>query len=128
MAKILCIDDEIDFRLDLVDYLEEQGYAVSQAGDGAEGLATIEADRPDLVICDRTMPKMSGLELLETLREKHPELDALPFIFLTALDDRRDRRAAAYLNPSKYLTKPIDFDELDGVLKALLGAAAGQAA
>ena len=73
-----------------------------------------------LVICDRSMPKVSGVELLQTLRDKHPEFNDMPFIFLTALDDRRDKHATAYLNPAEYMTKPIDFVMLQQKIERLL--------
>ena len=125
MANILCIDDEDDFRLDLVEYLEELGHKVEQAGDGAQGLTMIECERPDLVICDRSMPKLSGIELLQAIREKYPEM---PFVFLTALDDPRDRKATSHLRPSAYVTKPVDFDDFAKLLGGILTERAEHAA
>jgi len=131
--KILCIDDEVDFRQDLVEFLEELGHEVVEASDGAQGLEIMRGQRPDLIICDRSMPNMTGTELLETLRKDDSIPDSLPFIFLTALDDRRDRYATLHLNPTKYLTKPFDFDMLEPLLEGLAaqggsdGAAVGGA-
>ena len=117
--KILCIDDEADFRENLVEFLEDLGHDVTEASDGAQGLELVRAQLPDLIICDRSMPKMTGTELLEALRNDGAIPDSLPFLFLTALDDRRDRHAAVHLNPTKYLTKPVDFDQLEGLLRSL---------
>ena len=117
--KILCIDDEADFREDLVEFLEDLGHEVVEAGDGAQGLEIVRAQQPDLIICDRSMPRMTGTELLQTLREDGLIPASLPFLFLTALDDRRDRHAAVHLNPTKYLTKPVDFDHLEALLSEL---------
>ena len=117
--KILCIEDEDDLRENLVEFLEELGHEVAEARDGAQGLAYLRIQLPDLVICDRSMPNMTGTELLGALRNDGVTPDSLPFVFLTALDDRRDRHATAHLNPTKYLTKPIDLDYLETLLNDL---------
>ena len=117
--KILCIDDEVDFRENLVEFLEDLGHAVVEADDGARGLKIVQAQRPDLIICDRSMPNMTGTELLETLRQDGTTPASLPFLFLTALDDRRDRQAVAHLAPTQYLTKPVDFGRLQALIETL---------
>ena len=120
MTKIVCIEDEADFREALVEFLEDLGFQAIEADDGKEGLDAILEHRPALVICDRMMPQMSGAELLQTLRIRHPELNGTPFIFLTALADRRDKHATAELFPTAYLTKPVDFDQLESLIKQIL--------
>lgn len=109
--SILCVEDEADLRADLCEELEAAGYVVFQASDGREALAMLKASRPDLVVCDITMPNMSGLDLLAHVRAE-PELIDLPFIFLTALADRRDIIAGKAAGVDDYLTKPIDYDLL----------------
>lgn len=103
MKSILVIEDEEALRDDLVDLLRSapEGYEVLEAPEGRTGLALIEARRPDLVICDRLMPAMAGHEVLEALRA-------------------RDREAVAALNPSLYLSKPIDHGALLRAIAALL--------
>lgn len=122
MTRIVCIEDEVDFRQTLVEFLEDLGYEVIEAGNGAEGLQTILQNKPALIICDRMMPEGSGAELLQTLRNDHPDLDGIPFIFLTALADRRDVHATAELSPAAYLTKPLDFERLEEMVGNLLGS------
>jgi len=112
MKKLVVVEDEDALRGDLVDVLTEAGYAVRSAVNGQEGLALILNEPPDLVICDRLMPIMSGFDVLDTLRRDRPDLNSLPFIFLTALTDTRDRHAVADLNPTLYLGKPIDHRDL----------------
>lgn len=107
--SILCVEDEADLRADLCEELEAAGYVVFQASDGREALALLRASRPDLVVCDITMPNMSGLDLLAHVRAE-PDLADLPFIFLTALADRRDIIAGKAAGVDDYLTKPIDYD------------------
>ncbi len=108
-ATILCVEDEADLRADICEELEAAGYEVNEAGDGLQALASIKEMRPDLVLCDITMPRMSGLQLLTELRG-HVELADLPFVFLTALADRSDIIAGKAAGVDDYLTKPIDFD------------------
>ncbi len=122
MKRLVVVEDEDALRDDLVDVLTEAGYSVRSGADGSEGLALILSETPDLVICDRLMPVMSGFDILDTLRRDRPDLNALPFIFLTALTDMRDRHAVADLNPTLYLGKPIDHRDLLHVVSDVLSA------
>ncbi|GLQ53083.1 response regulator [Devosia nitrariae] len=108
-TTILCVEDETDLRSDICEELVAAGYQVLEAADGREALDEIKRTRPDLVLCDITMPRMSGLDLLKHVRHD-PSLGDLPFIFLTALADRRDVIAGKAAGVDDYLTKPIDFD------------------
>lgn len=108
-ASILCVEDEADLRSDIVEELVAAGYEVDEAGNGLEALEQLKKQRYDLVLCDITMPRMSGLELLAHVRQK-ADLADLPFIFLTALAGRRDIIAGKEAGVDDYLTKPIDFD------------------
>ena len=110
--KILIIEDEKELCDILTDELSAQGYKVASALNGNEGLAMIQQVEPDLIICDRSMPQMTGYQLLERLRDVYPQYRKLPFIFLTALSDPRDRHAVDHLEPTAYLEKPINFDKL----------------
>ena len=121
MTKIVCVEDEADFRETLVEFLEDLDFEVIEADDGKAGLDAILEHRPALVICDRMMPQMSGAELLQTLRDHHSEYNGTPFIFLTALADRRDKHATAELFPTAYLTKPVELDQLEVLIRQLLG-------
>lgn len=109
---ILVIEDEEALCDLLQDELSAVGYRVATARNGIEGLEKIQEIQPDLVICDRAMPGMTGYELLERLRGIYPQYRELPFIFLTALTDQRDREAVAPLAPTAYLEKPLDFNIL----------------
>lgn len=120
MTKILCIEDEADIRQVLVDELSDVGYEVLEAADGQQGLDTILQQKPDLVLCDITMPVMDGHALLQTLRANHPELAELPFIFLSALADRKHIVVGKKLGADDYLTKPVDFEVLFATIEARL--------
>ncbi|HAD25844.1 MAG TPA: hypothetical protein DCF61_08940 [Alphaproteobacteria bacterium] len=120
MARIVCVEDEQDIREDVAEVLAEAGHEVTQAENGRRGLETIVAVQPDLVLSDITMPDMDGHQLLVELRESHPELGDIPFIFLTALADRKDQITGRQLGADDYLTKPIDFEMMMVVVESKL--------
>lgn len=102
---ILVIDDDPDIRSNLQMLLEDQGYRVITAPDGAAGLCRALSEHPDLVIVDMMMPKMSGFVVLERL--KGQERSSLPVIMLTANESDQQRAFAEFLGVDAYLHKPI---------------------
>jgi len=120
MAKIVCVEDEPEIREDIVEILELAGHTVYPAENGQSGLEVILRERPDLVISDITMPVLDGLGLLAAIRSQHPEFADMPFVFLSALADRRDQIAGHELGADEYLTKPVDFEMMNAVIKAKL--------
>lgn len=120
MTMILCIEDEARLRKNIAEELEDAGYDVRQAGDGREGLEMILEHKPDLVLCDITMPRQNGYELLKEVREKHLIFAEMPFIFLSALADRDRFLAGLKTGADAYLTKPIDFELLLQTVQASL--------
>jgi len=119
-ATILCIDDEALLREDIVEELEDEGYRVLQASDGHDGLKQILQHHPDLVICDITMPRKNGYELLKEVRGEHGISAEMPFIFLSALADKEHIVAGLKMGADNYMTKPVDFDVLRVKVKACL--------
>ena len=120
MAKILLIEDETAVREMLVDELSFQGYEVSEAINGEEGLKKFLEIKPDLVLCDRAMAGMSGYDVLDRIRTAHAQYNNIPFVFLTALTDPRDKSAVEHLKPAAYIAKPVDFNVLTEKIKTLL--------
>lgn len=120
MALILCIEDEEPLRRMITAELRDAGYDTIEAGEGRAGLRAILEHRPDLVLCDVNMPVMNGYELLRELHEKHPEVADAPFVFLSALADRRDVIAGKRLGADDYLTKPVDMEVLVATVEARL--------
>ena len=112
MTRILCIEDEAALREDIVEELNDAGYETFEAANGSIGYDAILAHRPDLVLCVVNMPDMNGYELLTKLRETNEEFDDVPFVFLSALADRKDIIAGKKLGADDYLTKPVDFEML----------------
>lgn len=102
---ILVIDDDPDIRADLQMILEDQGYRVITAPDGQAGLQRALSDRPNLIICDMMMPKMSGFMVLERVKQ-HARAHT-PFIMLTANVSEQQRNFAEFLGVDVYLHKPI---------------------
>lgn len=119
-ATILVIDDESLLREDIVEELEDEGHRVLQASDGHEGLKQILQHHPDLVVCDITMPRKNGYELLKEVRNEHGISGEMPFIFLSALADKEHVVAGLKLGADNYLTKPVDFDVLRVKVQACL--------
>lgn len=126
-GKLLCIDDEQRIVDLLTEELSEQGYAVHGATSGPEGFAAILRLNPDLVICDINMPGMTGFEVLEKLKTLSPQFSRMPFIFLSALNEREDILKGRRLGADDYVTKPIDFEMLLEVVKARLNPVARKA-
>lgn len=120
MAKILLIEDEAGVLEMLKDELSVQGHQVSEASNGEEGLKLFLEVKPDLVLCDRDMRGMSGYELLKRIRGEYPQYNRIPFVFLTALTDPRDKAAVEHLSPAGYIEKPVDFTVLTDKLNELL--------
>src|SRR5579864_6611295 len=114
--KILCIEDDRDTAQLIAEELTERGFEVMIANDGPEGFVSILKGIPDLVLCDISLPSMSGFEILERLNELSPRLGHTTFIFLTALSGRDNELRARRLGADDYVTKPIDFDILETII------------
>jgi DNA-binding response OmpR family regulator len=113
MKKILVIDDERDVLEIVRTVLKSKGYHIRCVEGGAEGLKSAETDRPDLIICDLMMPRMSGMEVVKRLKA-HPELNGVPVFILSAVasdKSRPDDYWARGLGVDEFISKP--FDPLD---------------
>lgn len=114
--SILIIDDDPQIRQVLRIAIAQAGFDVTEAGDGAEGLAKAGTGRFDLIILDIGMPRMDGLEVCKTLRQT----DQTPVLFLTARDDEIDRVLGFELGGDDYVTKPFSPRELVARIRAIL--------
>jgi DNA-binding response OmpR family regulator len=123
-SKILCIEDDRETAALIAEELTDRGYDVVVAHDGQEGFAAILKTMPDLVLCDISMPILSGFEVLERLTAIMPRFGNMPFVFLTALTDREDELKGRQLGADDYVTKPIDFDVLVMIITARLAGIA----
>jgi len=114
---ILLVDDE-PFNLEILEeYLEDGGYTLDTADDGAEAWEKLEADPGgyDIVILDRMMPRMDGLEVLRRMKA-HNELDTVPVILQTAMAAQDEINAGLAAGAFYYLTKPFDEEMLRNVV------------
>jgi two-component system, OmpR family, phosphate regulon response regulator PhoB len=116
---VLIVEDEAAL-VELLRYnLEKEGFRVSAAGDGEEGLASIADAKPDLVILDWMLPLVSGLEVCRQVRRKSETRD-LPVIMLTARGEEGDRIRGLEGGADDYITKPFSPSELIARVRAVL--------
>lgn len=120
MARILCIDDEAAIRRLIVEELRDAGHEPIEAADGETGLALIASQRPDLVLCDISMPKLDGYQVLERMRALGPDFRLMPFVYLSAMAEPRQVTAGKRLGADDYITKPIAFEELVATIERRL--------
>jgi CheY-like chemotaxis protein len=119
MIKILCVEDEADLREVLVEILEEEGFKVAAAANGAEGLQMLVSFEPDLVISDCLMPVMTGAEMLQKIRSEQPPFATLPVIFLSAHARKAQIEEGMEVGADAYVSKPVDYAELLTVIARL---------
>ncbi len=118
-AKILVVDDvALNVKL-LADLLGAKGYRTCTATSGAEALAVIAADGPDLVLLDVMMPGMSGYEVCRTVRAD-PQHAMLPIVLVTALDPAEERAKGLDAGADDFLSKPVSQAELLARVRSLL--------
>ncbi|MBW3469331.1 response regulator transcription factor [Arthrospiribacter ruber] len=122
-ASILLIEDDDRLATVIKKGLEEKNYSVTQAFDGDMGLRLFDSGGYDLVITDLILPKVNGLDLSKTIREKNKRI---PIIMLTALGTTDDKVEGFDAGADDYLVKPFDFRELLVRIKTLLKRAGMQ--
>lgn len=116
MESLLFIEDDDGIRLALSLALEDEGYSVREAANGADGLATFDGGGIDLVLLDLRLPDMSGFEVCRALRSK----SIVPIIIITAQTDTIDMVAGLEAGADDYVTKPVVPKELAARIRALL--------
>ena len=119
-ARIAYVDDDLELRTVVAQFLEEEGYEVLLAADGEEGLAMIITEQPDLVILDVMMPKQNGWEVTKSLRA-NPKWNSLPILMLTGIGSTLNEMTAPLYGATDHLDKPFEFEELLDKVETLLG-------
>jgi DNA-binding NtrC family response regulator len=112
--RILIVDDEANARTALAELLRDEGYAVETAADGFKALPKLEEFTPDLVVTDLKMPGLTGLELMDKVRERDPEAVVIVMTAFGAVDTAVQ---AMKQGAADYLTKPVNVEELSLVLR-----------
>ena len=117
MAQILLVEDDKTIRIATEFALTQAGYEVSVAADGAAGLEIAQEIKPDLILLDLMLPKVSGFEVAHHLRQ---EGNDVPIIMLTALDREEDKIKGLDAGADDYITKPFSTKELLARVRANL--------
>jgi DNA-binding response OmpR family regulator len=115
-GKVLVVDDEENILNLLRTGLEEAGFSVVTAPNGFAALAQLEAEKPDLVIADVMMPRLTGLDLLRAIRNR-PETEDIPFLFISARDSSDAVETGLAYGAVDYITKPFKLSELVGKVR-----------
>lgn len=116
--KILLVDDEGGFAELLRDLLQMDNYEVVVAGDGQEGLEKLQTFRPDVIISDIVMPRLSGFEMFKRVKAT-PETAMIPFLFITGFQDERVLAEARKIGVFGILRKPVDIEQIEHRLREL---------
>ncbi len=122
--SVLVVEDEHHIAELLQLYLEKEGYAVTVAADGGQGLTKFRAIQPDLVLLDVMMPVMDGWQLCRTIRAE----SNTPIIMLTAKGETDDKVQGLKTGADDYITKPFEMKEVLARIEALLRRTSGVAA
>jgi two-component system, OmpR family, response regulator len=115
---ILIVDDDVDIRELLAEYLQKHGFKVTTAADGRQMRAALAAAQIDLIVLDLMLPAEDGLEVCRDLRAN--KADPVPILMLTARNEETDRVVGLEMGADDYLTKPFASRELLARIRAVL--------
>ena len=119
-ASILTVDDSASLRMAIRIALTGAGYAVTEAVDGADGLAKATGTRFDMIVTDLNMPNMDGLSMIRALRQQ-PAQAGIPIIFLSTESDADMKAQAKAAGATGWLVKPFQPEQLIRVAHKVLG-------
>lgn len=116
---LLVVEDFEDSRFMLRRLLEIAGYRVVEASDGEQAIELAAQKRPALILMDLSLPKLDGLAATRKIRQ-HQTMGKVPILAVSAHDAPESRIEALEAGCDEYVTKPIDFDNLNALLKRFL--------
>jgi CheY-like chemotaxis protein/predicted regulator of Ras-like GTPase activity (Roadblock/LC7/MglB family) len=119
MPKVLVVDDSLSVRKVVEKALEGRGLHVLSAASGAEAIASIERDRPDVVICDVILPDKDGYQICQYVRT-HPTISATPVLLISGVDNGTVQARAAEVRSDEVMFKPFGVDDLVRKIDGLL--------
>jgi DNA-binding response OmpR family regulator len=117
---ILLVDDEPSILKATKTGLADRGFTVKAADNAEEALKMMKTVTPSLIVSDLVMPVTNGFELFQEVR-KEKKFETIPFVFLTAVDDYYAEKFGRELGSAAYITKPVDLDELERVIREKIG-------
>jgi len=120
MAKILIVDDDDTILLIFRTHLSKAGHLVETAVDGVDALEKTSSFKPDLILLDINMPRMSGFEVVKNLKE-NAETKDIPIFIMTSLKQDANIKRAYELGINEYITKPINIEHLKLRIDKFLG-------
>ena len=115
---VLLVDDEPAILSITRAGLMDRGFTVQTVGGADDALRVIESLKPSIVVSDLVMPGTNGFELFEEVKKEHK---SLPFVFLTSVDDYYAKKFGKEIGGAAYVTKPVDIDELEKIIKDKIG-------
>jgi CheY-like chemotaxis protein len=119
MQKVLVVDDSLSVRKVVEKALESRGLRVLAAASGAEAIALIDRDRPDVVICDVILPDKDGYQICQYVRT-HPALGSTPVLLISGIDNGTVQARAAEVRSNEVMFKPFGVEDLVRKIDALL--------
>ena len=120
VPTVMVVEDFDDTRMMIRRAMEMSGYGVVEACNGREAVEFVRQRCPDLILMDLNMPEMDGLTAAEQIRECREQCENVPIVAITAYDIYGMKEAAAEAGCNDYLTKPLDFEQLEKVVSGLL--------
>ena len=120
-TRVLIVEDERHIIESLSFVLESEGFEVASELDGEAGLRRLRADPPDVLVLDLMLPKVSGLEVLKSMKAD-ATLRALPVVVLTAKGRQQDRRLAEEIGVDAFMTKPFSNRDVVDAVRRIAGA------
>jgi DNA-binding response OmpR family regulator len=117
---VLLVDDEPSILRATSTGLKNRGFNVHTVDGADEALREIHKLKPSIIVSDLVMPGTNGFELFQAIK-KDGEFKSLPFVFLTGVDDYYAKKFGKDIGGAAYITKPVDLDELEQIIKEKIG-------
>ncbi len=128
MAKILLVEDDVNLRDIYFARFQSENYQLAVASNGEEALAMAVKEKPDLILLDVMMPRISGFDVLDILRST-PETAHTKVVMMTALSEQADKERGKKLGVDEYLVKSqVTLEDVVATVKRILGESAAPAA